>query len=146
MCSHFRLDHDDEEKFEDFPGYGLQLKEDVFEGDKALALVYQNQRLMVQYFHFGMRRYDKRILNARLESVDEKDLFKEAFQFRRAVFPASVFFEKDNGKAEHGFQGEGILYLAGCYENNEFVLLTRPANDIVGRFHKRMPLILDRKK
>lgn len=38
-----------------------------------------------------------------------------------------------------------MLYMAGIYENDQFVILTTKANPSVNAIHNRMPLILDKK-
>ncbi len=122
---------------------------DVTPGRTALALKLVGLRLTAFYPVFGMDLYGDSVLNARLETADQKPAFKLHFGSRRALFPASGFYEKDRQGREHYFQsprGE-ILYLAGLYDDlDRFVLLTStPVGDVVG-IHPRMVLALDLKE
>ena len=96
------------------------------------------------------------MINARSETVAEKPAFRRAFASRRCVVPASAFFEWEatpEGKQPYAFaQAEGgLLALAGLWERWEkgpepvetFTIITTAANELLGRIHDRMPVILD---
>lgn len=98
--------------------------------------------------------------NARAETVAEKPMFREAFKYRRAVIPASGWYEwqvRDDGKQPWYFTPakEPIALIAGLWEtwrnpeNKEEVVrsstmvITEP-NQFVAQYHDRMPVVLDR--
>jgi putative SOS response-associated peptidase YedK len=97
-------------------------------------------------------------INARAETVAAKPMFRDAFRHRRCIIPASGFFEWTGGKGNrqpHYFtaaDGSPILAFAGLWEpwrdpeTGEDMLsatiLVCGANDWMGRFHNRMPVIL----
>lgn len=97
------------------------------------------------------------MINARLEDIDFKRSYKEAFQRRRCVVSISGFYEwlTSTGQKQAysiSLVDSAIMSIAGIYEdwisplNNEvissFSILTMAANQQMGDIHKRMPVIL----
>jgi putative SOS response-associated peptidase YedK len=91
------------------------------------------------------------VTNAQFETLAEKRMFKEAFETRRCLIPASGFYEWQN----FGGRKQPILFLlneertfffAGLYSGKIgdecFVIITTMANRFVSPVHNRMPLIL----
>ncbi len=111
-----------------------------------------------------------RMINARMETVDQKPAFRQAFAKRRCLIPADGFFEwypteqlGKNGKPLkqpffiHPKDGS-VMAMAGLYEiwrdptraeddPQRFrwtcTILTTTAEDAVGRIHDRMPLLVE---
>ncbi|MEW5920813.1 MAG: SOS response-associated peptidase [Bacillota bacterium] len=94
-------------------------------------------------------------INARVETVELKPSFLEAFRQRRALIPASGYYEwqKMGGKKQPYFihsKDERPLSLAGIWEKWErggqtretFAILTVAACGRMAELHNRMPLIL----
>ncbi|QDV70189.1 hypothetical protein Poly24_39080 [Rosistilla carotiformis] len=87
--------------------------------------------------------------NARCESIDDKLSFRQSFVDRRAMIPATAFFE-------HGFffglQDVETFWFAGLWDRcvigdetiDSCTIVTTQANKLVGRHHprNRMPVIL----
>ena len=97
------------------------------------------------------------MINARSETVHEKASFRSAFRRRRCLVPADGFFEwekKEKRKQPHHFRlSDGSLFaFAGLWDRfkqeddviDSYTILTCAANDLVGRIHERMPVILPR--
>lgn len=99
-------------------------------------------------------------INARAETLATRPAFKEAFKERRCIVPADGFFEWVGPKTArqpiwfHRGDG-GLILFAGLYEywpsgpeqfERTFTIVTTDANDIVGRVHDRMPVILDEER
>ncbi|WP_029145445.1 SOS response-associated peptidase [Microbacterium luticocti] len=104
-----------------------------------------------------------RAINARAEEVEDKPMFRNALIKRRAVIPASGYYEwklVDDQKVPHYIHpaDDGPLLFAGLYEwwKNpsaaeddpakwvlSFTILTRDAIGRLGSIHDRMPLFLD---
>ena len=104
------------------------------------------------------------LFNARVESVDQKPMWKESLERRRCIIPASWYYEwqhltNPDGKLKTGnkymFQprGASTTLMAGIYRMEEFqetgmmfphfsILTREPASDIRS-IHDRMPVILD---
>ena len=110
----------------------------------------------------------KPIINCRVETADQKALWKDSWYRRRCISPASWYFEWGIPSSEVGFrnaneqrsikkekyiiqpEGTEITYLAGLYRFEEhqgmqvpvFAVLTRESIAPVRTIHDRMPLIL----
>ncbi len=115
-----------------------------------------------------------RMINARLETVDEKPAFRKAFAARRCLLPADGFYEwyAVEGPPEPGRKGKPRkqpffirrsdgrpLFMAGLYEiwrnpaldrDDEAAwlrtctVITTEATDAVGHIHHRMPMVVRR--
>ena len=95
------------------------------------------------------------LINARLETVDQKPAFANAFKFRRCVIPANGFFEwqKMGSANRQPFyvykKDSSLLFMAGIWElgvgdeAKDFSILTTRANSDVAHIHHRMPVLLD---
>ena len=108
------------------------------------------------------------IVNCRIETADQKAIWKDSWFRRRCIIPASWYFELGIPPSEVGFhndneqhsikkekyaiqpEGTEITYLAGLYRFEEhrgvqvpmFAVLTRESVAPVRAIHERMPLIL----
>ena len=90
----------------------------------------------------------KPLINARLETIDEKISFKKLIKLHRCVAIADGFYEwkrEEKNKIPHYFQREDKknMYMAAIYENNEFCLITENAIKNVNIIHHRQPVILN---
>ncbi len=104
-----------------------------------------------------------RAFNARSEELEDKPMFRSALEKRRAVVPASGYYEwksVDGAKIPHYIHpADGSpLFMAGLYEwwrdtskadddptrwLLSFTILTRDSIGRLGSIHDRMPLFLD---
>jgi putative SOS response-associated peptidase YedK len=104
-----------------------------------------------------------RAFNARSEELEDKPMFRTALLKRRAVVPATGYYEwktTDDGKIPHYIHpaDDSPLFFAGLYEwwkNPEladddpdrwmlsFTILTRDSIGRLGSIHDRMPLFMD---
>ena len=90
----------------------------------------------------------KPLINARLETIDEKVSFKKLIKLTRCIAVADGFYEwkrEDKNKVPHYFLREDkkIMYIAAIYENNEFCLITEQASNNVNEIHHRQPVIIN---
>ena len=90
----------------------------------------------------------KALINARLETIDEKISFKKLIKLQRCVAVADGFYEwkrEEKNKTPYFFLREDKknMYIAGIYENNEFCLITENASENVKAIHHRQPVILN---
>ena len=112
-----------------------------------------------------------RLINARMETADEKPAFRKAFAARRCLLPADGYYEwyttaartKAGKPVKQPFfirpKDGGVLAMAGLYEiwrdptkgdddPDRFrwtcTILTTTAEDGLGRIHDRMPLLVER--
>lgn len=116
---------------------------------------------------FTTEASSKPIINCRIETADQKNLWRESWLTRRCVIPASWYYEwgvlptdegynrrqqRDIKKTRFAIQPTGteITFLAGVYRYEEhngkqipmFSVITREAVEPVRSIHDRMPLIL----
>ncbi len=90
----------------------------------------------------------KPLINARLETIDEKISFKKLIKQKRCVAVADGFYEwkrQEKIKTPYYFlrKDKKMLFIAAIYENNEFCLITEDANENVKIIHHRQPVILN---
>jgi putative SOS response-associated peptidase YedK len=101
----------------------------------------------------------RRLINARLDSVASKPAFREAWQRRRCLIPASGFYEwsiATSGRKRPHFIRPGtepLLALAGLWERwrrpsgerlETCVIVTTDASAELEPIHDRMPLLIPR--
>ena len=117
---------------------------------------------------FTHESMSKPLINCRIETADQKPLWKDSWLKRRCVILASWYYEWGFPPSEVGFrnaneqrnikkekyaiqpEGAEITYLAGLYRFEEhrgvqipmFAVLTRESVAPVSDIHDRMPLIL----
>ncbi|MDD4493538.1 MAG: SOS response-associated peptidase [Eubacteriales bacterium] len=117
-------------------------------------------RRMVRLMKWGFPRFDGAgvIINARIETALEKNIFRSSILSRRCVVPTTGFFEwkqpDDGGKKIKYLirqKDSPMLYLAGFFNTFKdkqglpvmsYVILTTAANESVSQIHNRMPVIL----
>ncbi len=94
--------------------------------------------------------------NARAETIERTPAFREAFQKRRCLVPATGFFEWVGPKEARQpiwfhRPDERLVFFAGLYESwmpapgtwqRTFTIITTDANEVVARIHDRMPAVL----
>ena len=90
----------------------------------------------------------KPLINARLETIDEKISFKKLIKLTRCIAVADGFYEwkrEEKYKVPYYFlrQDKKIMYIAAIYENNEFCLITEQASNNVNEIHHRQPVIIN---
>ncbi len=90
----------------------------------------------------------KALINARLETIDEKISFKKLIKDFRCVVVADGFYEwkrEEKEKIPHYFTREDKkpIFFAGIYENDQFCLITEEASENIRKIHHRQPVILN---
>ncbi len=96
------------------------------------------------------------VINSRIETINEKLLFKESFTRRKCVIPINGYYEwKNDGnqKIPYFIQlGDGeLIYLAGIWKKElkgdkkvrVFSIITCNADSKIKHIHSRMPIILN---
>ena len=117
---------------------------------------------------FTLEQSSKPLINCRIETADQKPVWRDSWFRRRCVIPASWYYEwgipsseisyhniyeqRKIKKEKYAIQPEGseITYLAGLYRFEEhrgvqipmFAVITRAAVAPISDIHDRMPLIL----
>ncbi len=127
-----------------------------------------NMAVFPMIWGFTHESSSKPLINCRIETADQKPLWKDSWFRRRCVIPASWYYEWGIPPSEVGYhnaneqhkikkekyaiqpEGAEITYLAGLYRFEEhrgiqvpmFTVLTREAVAPVSSIHDRMPLII----
>jgi len=167
MCGRFTLHHDADTVVERFgvqgslfevtPRYNIAPTQAV----AAITGHGPTAERLLEPLHWGLVPFwakdtsmASKLINARSETVHEKPSFKHALTRRRCLIPADGFYEWDRTtKQPLHFQVRGgeLFAIAGLYEEwqspdgsplRTCTLLTTAANELVGRVHERMPVIL----
>lgn len=114
---------------------------DIRPGDRGFIIMEGHQG---SFKEWGYLLNNKRIFNARIETVLKKKLFKEDASKRRCIIPVRGFYEWDQDHTKYRFFNDDILYLAGLYHENQFTILTKEAEEIMEGIHSRMPVIISK--
>ena len=132
-------------------------------GQKILTVVkLEDGSIKAVNLHWGLipswskdRIISSRLINARAETLTEKPSFRNAYQHRRCLIPATGFFEwqttETGKKPYHIHQPDNALFaFAGLWEHwehqqesiNSCTIITTVANDKIAPIHDRMPVII----
>jgi putative SOS response-associated peptidase YedK len=92
------------------------------------------------------------MINARVETLESKQVFRDALDRHRCLVPADGFFEwRREGKVSHPFYirpvPRELVAFAGIWtragDTYSFAIVTGPASPLVAPLHDRMPIVLD---
>lgn len=141
-----------EELRKERPGGELRMEGDVFPNQAAPVLVEGEEGPKPRVLTWGFPSFRGKgvLFNGRSETILEKPLFRQAALSRRCLVPAMGFYEWSQNKERHlyGDGSMGLLYMAGLWSRfggeDRFVILTRPADALVGLVHPRMPVLVRR--
>lgn len=158
MCGRYYVSDDTAREMEKMVRYmdrklAIYRSGDVSPSGMATVLMQPENSLAAVDMKWGFPGYDGKslLINARAESVLEKQTFQESVHRRRCVIPAGGFYEWNKKKEKFTFQRTDqahLLFMAGCYNlydgEKRFVILTTQANASMAPVHERMPLILEK--
>lgn len=167
MCSRYSLKKADAIKAfaEELAGEGIDPAAQVPRYNVALSdampvILRQEGRHRLKMLSFGFlsssREPGKRpglLANGRIETLQEKTLFRTSVAIRRCLVPADGFYEwerQGTARLPHYFYlREPVpFYFAGLWQPDEsgapaaFAIVTTRANELVQSVHERMPVIL----
>lgn len=117
---------------------------DVNPGTMCSVLEIKDEKIVNNQYMWGIQGKNGLIINARAESVFEKQLFHEGILKHRILIPCSGFYEWSSSKQKYRFTSHETLLLAGIVINKQFAILTKQANAIVSPVHHRMPVIIEK--
>ena len=94
-------------------------------------------------------------IKARIESIAEKPIFRDSFEKRRCLIPATGWYEWKTtplGKVPfyHRLEDNQLMLFAGIYDDwndtngarQTFCILTTDSDETVSHIHQRMPVII----
>ncbi|MFA9422500.1 MAG: SOS response-associated peptidase family protein [Sedimentibacter sp.] len=176
MCGRYYMDIDEKE----FKEAVNQAEKNVYKECKTgeifpsnIAPIYikEDETMRPIYAKWGFPRWDKKgiVINARVESLEKTQMFKNLVELNRCIVPASAYFEwkgeNSNSKIKSKYifkKPDALLYMAGLFsvvqnqKNKQFsffdenqmdiyyTIITKEANLSVTQIHNRMPLIFDK--
>ncbi len=160
MCGRYSLDKEMEDLIIRYKAVNkageYTPRNEIFPTDNALAVLELNER-EIRSLKWGFpTNFSKRpLINARCETIDTKDTFKDAFLNRRCIIPVDSYYEWEevNGKKikrKIRLEENSLFSLAGIYnihtwgleKHLSFVIITTTANKKIANIHDRMPSIL----
>jgi len=142
----------------------IRARYNVAPGQPATVIVENNHKPKVDFFQWGLvpswssdPSIGYKMINAREETVWEKQTYRNAVRYRRCLVPVSGFYEwvrtGSSSKQAVYFQraDRRTAALAGLWEVRtdreggelySFTILTAAASPWMRRFHDRMPVVL----
>lgn len=125
---------------------------DIYPTNKAPIITIKNSKLTLSTMKWGYPHYKNNsvIINARAETVLEKEIFSIGIRKNRIAIPATHFYEWNQNKEKFTLSrvDGDILYMAGFFDSfkgeDRFIILTTNSNDSMMKIHHRMPLIIDK--
>jgi len=179
MCGRYYFDIDDKELKEIADAaeknlYDAYKTGEIYPTNIAPIYIEDDNNIKSILAKWGFPKWDNKgtIINARVETLYTKSMFKNLISSKRCIIPATAFFEwkrdNDSKKTKDKYiftKSNSLLYMAGLYneitinENNKqislfdnntiqkhifFTIITKDANSSVSPIHNRMPLIFDK--
>lgn len=144
MCGQFYIDDKDAITLQKQSFLSTVPKGLIRPTDTAFVWIYSHQKIQGKIMKFGWKKQSL-LINARSETLLEKPSFKDIAYKNRCIIPCSYYYEWTKLKERASFYlPDQMLYIAGIYDHDQFVILTTKANASVHSIHNRMPLILDK--
>ena len=118
---------------------------EIFPGNSILCTVTKFDKIDLKTFKWGIQTNSFQI-NARKESLNK--IYYQKMLNNRCAIICNGFYEWDKNKIKYYIHTEDeIIYLAGIYnDNNELLIITKPASQKMLDIHERMPIIMNQKE
>lgn len=152
MCGRFLLDADFDSIIY-YYGYLINNdtnvkfpKGDVYPSQN-FPVVTRDRKLLPLKWGININGIKKNLINARAESLFTKPVYKSMLKSRCLII-ANAFYEWDQKtKVKYKISCESpFITLAGIYNNDSFLIITKEANSCMKGIHSRMPLIIKKGK
>ncbi|MBK8831203.1 MAG: SOS response-associated peptidase [Saprospiraceae bacterium] len=126
-------------------------------------VITQEEPRVIHLYRWGLipswakdTKIGSKLINARIEGIEEKPSFRSAFQKRRCIVPFDGYYEwqkTPEGKIPYRIQlrDTEIFTIAGLYEHwkdpkggiiHSFTLITHGADASISHLHDRQPMVL----
>ena len=141
------------------PSISIQPSYNICPTQYSPVVVSAGEKYYMENMHWGLipswskdSKFATNLINARIETVEEKPSFKGLINTSRCIVIASGYYEwvqTDSGKQPYYIQGEdNVLPIAGLWtrwnDTKTFTIITKSANSSVSNIHHRMPLIIEK--
>jgi putative SOS response-associated peptidase YedK len=169
MCGRYFLYYDKDiiiDAFNLVNEFEFDKRFNIAPSQEVLAIIKGSNGNRAGYMKWGLvpkwakdPKIGNKLINARSETIDEKISFKDSFQQKRCLIPASGFYEwvkEGNKKQPYQFylKEKEPFAFAGVWsrwkqesdgEVHEKItcsILTKGSNSFMGKYHHRMPIML----
>lgn len=158
MCGRFTLKRPERVRFDRLDRSvfdGLVPRYNIAPSQDILTVVQRGSHREAAFLQWGLIPYwskePKGIINARVETIEDKPSFKESFERRRCLIAADGFYEWERvGKISQPYyfqmKDEAPFAFAGIWDRwgdrSGCAIITTTANELLAEIHNRMPVIL----
>jgi putative SOS response-associated peptidase YedK len=140
------------------PSISIQPSYNICPTQYSPVVVSADEKYQMKNMHWGLipswskdSKFATNLINARIETVQEKPSFKGLTNTSRCIVIASGYYEwvqTDSGKQPYYIHGEhNVLPIAGLWTRwkdiKSFTIITKSANSNISNIHHRMPLIIE---
>ena len=140
------------------PSISIQPSYNICPTQYSPVVVSADEKYQMKNMHWGLipswskdSKFATNLINARIETVQEKPSFKGLTNTSRCIVIASGYYEwvqTDSGKQPYYINGEhDVLPIAGLWTRwkdiKSFTIITKSANSNISNIHHRMPLIIE---
>ena len=140
------------------PSISIQPSYNICPTQYSPVVVSADEKYQMKNMHWGLipswskdSKFATNLINARIETVQEKPSFKGLTNTSRCIVIASGYYEwvqTDSGKQPYYIHGEhDVLPIAGLWTRwkdiKSFTIITKSANSNISNIHHRMPLIIE---
>ena len=141
------------------PSISIQPSYNICPTQYSPVVVSADEKYQMKNMHWGLipswskdSKFATNLINARIETIQEKPSFKGLINTSRCIVIASGYYEwvqTDSGKQPYYIHGEhDVLPIAGLWTRwkdiKSFTIITKSANSSVSNIHHRMPLIIEK--
>ena len=141
------------------PSISIQPSYNICPTQYSPVVVSAGEKYYMENMHWGLipswskdSKFATNLINARIETIQEKPSFKGLINTSRCIVIASGYYEwvqTDSGKQPYYIHGEdNVLPIAGLWtrwnDTKSFTIITKSANSSVSNIHHRMPLIIEK--
>jgi putative SOS response-associated peptidase YedK len=117
-------------------------------GQRSPVIYLNGGELVLADARWGFERATGALsINARSETVERTDMFRDAYRSGRCLVPADGFVEwRREGRVNQPYLfrtlDASLFAMAGLWKEGRYVVLTRDSDGTVEEIHDRMPVIL----
>lgn len=149
MCGRYEFKLNDSESSKKIKAKIIELnltfKEgEIFPSDKVLCVIpISNNKVSLDSKTWGIK-LKSLLINARIESLNEKETYKKIFNNRCAIISNGFYEWKDKQKYYISFEKDH-MYMPCLYDcNNDLVIITEGSNSNFKMIHERCPIIMNK--
>lgn len=157
MCGRFAFSGEQWPESVEIHPPGIEPNYNISPQDEVLCISMEDEEHSIKMMKWGFQpSWSKKKtigpINARIESVSVKSIFRDSFEKRRCLIPASGWYEwkkTPRGKVPfyHHLENDQPILLAGIYDGKQdssptFCILTTESHGTISHIHERMPLII----